>query len=99
MNLRLPRILMILVTFALALTAFTGRASAAPNPPGPSLPVPADYDGDGRTDLSVKTLDGHWLIDFAANGFGHFDLDLAGYGGSDARPVPADYDGDGKADL
>ena len=33
--------------------------------------VPADYDGDGRADLSGKTdTDGRWLINDAADGFG-----------------------------
>jgi subtilisin family serine protease len=65
----------------------------------PSTPVPADYDGDGKDDLSVKTDSGEWLIDYASNGFGRWDWSAACYGGPDARPVPADYDGDGKADL
>ena len=62
-------------------------------------PVSADYDGDGKADLSVKTDNGDWRIDFANNGFGAWDISYSQYGGSDAHPVPADYDGDGKADL
>jgi subtilisin family serine protease len=62
-------------------------------------PVPKDYDGDGRADLSIKTDDGRWVIDYASNGFGSWDVNYSGYGGTDAHPVPRDYDGDGKADL
>ena len=41
--------------------------------PTTGQPVPADYDGDGRADLSIKTSDGRWRIDYASNGFGTFD--------------------------
>jgi hypothetical protein len=64
-----------------------------------AVPVPADYDGDFRADLSVKDAGGTWYIDYASNGLGRWDQTLAGYGNAGAIPVPADYDGDGKADL
>jgi hypothetical protein len=67
--------------------------------PSTSHPVPADYDGDGKADLSVKTDTGYWYIDYAINGFGAWDVTYSGYGPSTSHPVPADYDGDGKADL
>ena len=55
--------------------------------------VPADFDGDGRTDRSVYR-DGTWWIDSTARG-------LLGYqwGFPTDRPAPADYDGDGKTDI
>jgi len=62
-------------------------------------PVPKDYDGDLRADLSIKTDDGRWLIDYASNGFGYWDAVYSGFGGTDSIAAPADYDGDGKADL
>jgi hypothetical protein len=61
--------------------------------------VPADYDGDGKADLAVKTADGRWQIDYASNGFGQWDVVYSGYGGGDVIPCPADYDGDGKTDF
>jgi subtilisin family serine protease len=62
-------------------------------------PVPKDYDGDNKDDISIKADDGRWLIDYAANGFGAWDAIFTGYGGTDSIAVPADYDGDGKDDL
>ncbi|NVB77502.1 MAG: hypothetical protein HOV81_03825 [Kofleriaceae bacterium] len=78
-------------------------------------PAPADYDGDGRADLAVKTTSGEWFIDYS-NDFGApgcvapnapcyngWNLMLWGtgavYGNANYTPVPADYNGDGYADL
>jgi hypothetical protein len=61
--------------------------------------VPADYDNDGRADLSLKLDSGTWKIDYAANGFGSWDLSVQGRGDPWSIPIPADYDGDGRADL
>lgn len=62
-------------------------------------PVPGDYDGDGKDDLSIKNDAGYWKIDYSGNGFGIIDHVFSKYGGYDAIPVPGDYDGDGKTDL
>ncbi len=80
---------------------------------GSVTPVPADYDGDGRADIAIKTSAGEWFIDYSNDFrnpacasrpcFGSWNLMLWGsqaiYGGSEWTPVPADYDGDCKADL
>jgi hypothetical protein len=61
--------------------------------------APADFDGDGRADLSIKLDGGTWRIDYAINGFGRWDQTVGWRGGPYSVPVPADYDGDGRADL
>lgn len=77
---------------------------------GSAAPVPADYDGDSRADLAIKTANGEWNIDFSSGCgrqigtvvvpcFGAFNVYRTGYGNSAATPIPADYNGDGRADL
>jgi hypothetical protein len=67
--------------------------------PSTDHPTPADYDGDGYADLSLKNDYGQWGIDYAANGFYGWDVVYSGYGGSNYIAAPADFDGDGSADL
>ncbi len=72
----------------------TNTPTATPtNTPG--IGVRADFDGDGRTDLSVyRPSEGNWYLERSAEGFTglHFGIE-------EDIPTPGDFDGDGKADI
>jgi hypothetical protein len=62
------------------------------------VPVPADYDGDGRTDPAIyRTSSSVWIIPLSTEGYTGFQF--AQWGSSDDIPIGADVDGDGKADI
>jgi BNR repeat-like domain/FG-GAP-like repeat len=62
---------------------------AAPAPPR------SDFDGDGKTDLSVfRGNEGNWYLNRSTTGFAALNFGIA-----TDRITPSDYDGDGKADL
>ena len=65
------------------------------------VPVPSDFDADGRTDVVVYgTTSGLWTGYLSGYGFVHPLTTLnTSWGGTGYTPVKGDFDGDGKADL
>jgi hypothetical protein len=58
-------------------------------------PTPVDFDGDGRSDISIYR-NGAWFILRSSDG----GMTETAWGGLPQDiPVPADYDGDGKTDI
>lgn len=61
----------------------------------PSVKSRSDYDGDGKTDLSVfRPSEGNWYLNRSTAGF-----TVANWGLSSDLTTPGDFDGDNKADL
>jgi len=60
------------------------------------VPVPSDYDGDGRKDIAVwRPSEGNWYLHPTSP----TPPWSQPWGALDDKPVPGDYDGDGKTDL
>ncbi|MBS1796355.1 MAG: M36 family metallopeptidase [Acidobacteria bacterium] len=61
----------------------------------PNVKSRADFDGDGKTDLSVfRPADGVWYLNRSTAGF-----TAVGWGVSSDVATPGDFDGDGKTDV
>jgi hypothetical protein len=59
-------------------------------------PKPADFDGDGKSDIAIwRPPDKNWWILPSSNN----NASVTAFGLSSDRIVPGDYDGDGKTDI
>ena len=76
-----------------------GTTTVHPTGGLPDVPVPADYDGDGRTDLGMWRPDtGEWWVLKSSNDYDQDNALVTRWGKLGDVPVQADYDGDGRAD-
>jgi len=100
---RITVLLTVLALFTISASQALGQCHVKRHFPNYKAAVdgyaPADYDGDGKADWSIKDFSGAWTIDYSSNGLSGYDQTFFGYGGQSNIPVPDDYDGDGMIDL
>lgn len=66
----------------------------------PDVPVPADYDGDKRTDIAIWRPDtGEWFVLKSSEDFNQTKPIVFSWGRLGDIPVQADYDGDKHTDF
>ena len=59
------------------------------------IPIPADFDGDGRTDLAIyRPSDGGWYIRYSSLGYSSNQWAYFQWGLSTDMPLAGDFDGE-----